>query len=50
MIDLKDGIVRDRAVILLDGKYVGRIEQKMKDASFASPSSDKHTFTILVEN
>ncbi|CBY13726.1 unnamed protein product [Oikopleura dioica] len=50
VIDLKDGHVRDRALILLDGKYVGKIEQKMKDASFSSPSSEKHVFTILVEN
>ena len=50
VVDLKDGHVRDRALILLDGKYVGKIEQKMKDTSFASPSSEKHVFTILVEN
>ena len=43
-------IIRDRALVFMDAKMVGKIEPKSKQAEFMSTSSEKHTLSFLVEN
>ena len=42
--------IRDRALIFVDAKYAGTIEQPSTEVKFTTPSSEKHTLSLLVEN